>query len=154
MHSRKATYFGYVACLLTLAICARVSAAEIAISRTSDMSFGQVVTNIFGGTVSISTTGVRTPSGVAVVASSSSSPAVFRVTGDPSTSYAIIRASIALSGTGQDMTLDTFVSNPPDSGLLDGSGEQTIYVGATLHVGPNQQPGEYSGIVDVSVAYE
>lgn len=155
MVQRKATYIGYVACLLALIPCARPSAAEISISRVSDMSFGQIVSGTFGGTVTVSTTGIRTASGIAVVASSSSSQAVFLVTGTNNTSYAVVLpASVALSGSGPDMTVDTFTSNPADSGLLDGTGSQTVYVGATLHVSANQQPGPYSGTVDVSVAYE
>ena len=154
MYWRNATYIGYVASLLALTACGRLCAAQIAISHTSDMSFGQVVSSTFGGTVSISTAGIRTASGIAVVPSSSSSRAVFEVTGDNNTTYAItLPSSVALSGSGPDMTLDTFVSNPSDTGLLNGVGAQTLYVGATLHVSANQQAGAYNGTMDVSVAY-
>lgn len=155
MYWRKATYFGYVACLLAYTGCARLSAADIAVSRVSDMSFGQIVSSTFGGTITISTAGVRTPNGIAVVASSSSSQAVFQVTGDPNTSYAIVLpSSVPLSGSGTDMTLDSFLSNPTDTGVLDGSGVQIVYVGATLHISASQHPGAYNGTVDLSVAYE
>ena len=155
MCCRKATYLTYAVSVLAILGCARLCAAEIAISRTSDMSFGEIVSNTFGGTVSISTGGARTTAGIAVIASSSCSPAAFLVTGDSSTSYAIILPlSVSLTGVGLDMTLDAFVSDPSESGVLDGAGSQTVYVGATLHVRPNQQAGAYNGLVDVSVAYE
>lgn len=151
----KATYNCCAAFLLAIIVCCPACALGISISRTADISFGQLISGTFGGTVSISPAGLRTAVGVAVVPSSGSSQAVFQVTGDANVSYAIVLpTSVLLSGSGADMTLDTFMSSPSDTGMLDAIGAQTLYVGATLHVNASQQAGGYEGTIDVSVAYE
>jgi hypothetical protein len=51
------------------------------------------------------------------------------------------------------MTVDTFVSNPTLAGALDGSGAQTLLVGATVHVGVSHVANPYSGTFNVTGAY-
>jgi Domain of unknown function (DUF4402) len=51
------------------------------------------------------------------------------------------------------MTVNSFVSSPPGTGTLSGGGTQSIRIGATLIVGPNQTPGAYSGAFSVTVNY-
>ena len=42
---------------------------------------------------------------------------------------------------------------PSGAGQLDALGNQTLTIGATLNVGANQAPGDYSGSFSVTVAY-
>jgi hypothetical protein len=42
------------------------------------------------------------------------------------------------------MTVDTWTSTPTTSGALDGTGAQTLTVGATLNVAATQAAGVYS----------
>ncbi len=51
------------------------------------------------------------------------------------------------------MAVDGFVSDPASPGTLSGAGTDTIHVGATLSVGVNQPNGNYSGLFNVTVAY-
>ena len=63
---------------------------------------------------------------------------------DPSEVFDVLRRS---------MLVDGFVSSPSGSGILDSTGHQTLTVGATLHVNPNQADGDYTGTFPVTVTY-
>lgn len=133
--------------------------APITISAGSTMSFGDVVKSTAGGTVILSTAGGRTPSGVSFSPTSTGSPAAssFTVNGEAAYTYAItLPASdvtlTKVAGT-ETMTVNGFTSNPGTTGLLDGTGAQTLLVGATLNVGAAQVAGVYSGTYTVKVDY-
>lgn len=133
--------------------------AAIGISRTAHMNFGSVVAGGTLGTVVLSAgaSPTRTGTGGTTLGSATSvSSAIFAVTGEPSNTYAITLPSSPVTindGGANDMTVDTFTSSPSGTGTLDGSGAQTLYVGATLHVAANQPTGVYTGTFTVTVTY-
>lgn len=133
--------------------------APITISVGSTLAFGSVVKSAAGGTVQLSTAGVRTASGVSFSPTSTGSPTAssFTVGGEPNYTYAITLPSAAVTLTKavtlETMTVTGFNSNPGTTGVLSGAGAQTLLVGATLNVGADQVSGLYSGTYTVKVDY-
>lgn len=134
----------------------------ISIAVVDNMNFGNVNASGVAGSVALSTAGVRTPSGgVTLPATTGSvSAASFTVSGQANYTYAItLPTTLTIThsggaGTGT-MTVNTFVSDPATTGTLDGTGNQTLNVGATLGVGMNQAAGTYTSgsTFNVTVAY-
>jgi hypothetical protein len=129
----------------------------IAIAKTStatnggNMNFGNVaVQSSTGGTVILAPAGTRSTGGSGVTlptVAGSVSAASFDVTGTANYTYSITlptSATTVTSGT-DEMTVDTWTSTPTEAsgGTLNGSGAQTIKVGATLHVDAAQPAGTY-----------
>ncbi len=125
----------------------------IAISKTTDMNFGNVAVNATtAGTVILDTASARTATGGVTLpaVTGTVAAAVFNVSGEPSYTYAITLPSSALtisstvSGTTSTMTVTAFNSFPSLTGTLSGSGSQTLKVGATLNVAAAQAAGTYT----------
>lgn len=130
--------------------------APITIVKGTNLNFGDIVAGASVGTVVIDNTGARTHTGGTTLGSASAiSKATFDVGGQAASTYTIsLPASVVITETGGGtMTVDGFNSNPAGTGTLDGSGAQTINVGATLNVGSPQAQGSYTGTYTVTVAY-
>jgi len=131
--------------------------APIGIAQAADMNFGNVATNDAGGTV-IMTTGGSTSltGGVTLPADTGTvAAAAFDVTGEADYTYTIALPSGAITlqddaGTPNEMTVDTFVSDPDTTGALT-SGAQTVNVGATLNVAGGQTAGVYTNTTNLTV---
>lgn len=131
----------------------------ISISKTADMSFGNIaVQSATGGTVVLDAAGTRTStSGVTLPATAGTvTAAAFTVNGTGSYTYAVTLPSTATltraSGT-ETMVASSFTSNPSGTGALT-AGTQNIAVGATLTVAAAQVAGVYtSGNFNVTVNY-
>jgi uncharacterized protein DUF4402 len=162
--------FGFVLLAFALAPCAlptlaaaasataNVSASivpAISISKDTDMNFADVVAGGSTGTVVLSAAGARSVTGGATLGNSAgASAASFTVSGDPSATYSItLPSSATISSGGNNMTVNTFTSNPSGTGTIGGGGTQSLTVGATLQVGANQVQATYAGTFDVTVAY-
>lgn len=130
--------------------------AAIAITNTAPLAFGKFVSGS-GGTVVISTNGVRSASGgVLLVPSGAGAAAQFAVSGDSNLTYAISLPAdglVALASGANSMVVTTFASSPSLTGALSAGGTQTISVGATLNAGSNQATGNYSGSFNITVNY-
>lgn len=134
----------------------------IAITKTADLSFGKFAAGA-GGTITVSTSGARTASGVVPLTASTTTAAKFDVTGENSATYSIsFSGSTTTLTSGSDTMAFALVSDlsganatsgSVTSGTLDGSGKQSIYVGGELTVGASQPPGSYTGSVNVAVEY-
>jgi hypothetical protein len=134
----------------------------IAIAKSADLAFGKFAAGT-GGTVTVSTSGARTSTGVTVIASSTTTAAKFDVTGDKGATYAItIPASATLTSGADTMTFALVsdltgvgaITGTATSGALDGTtGKQSIYVGGVLTVAANQAAGSYAGTLSVGVEY-
>lgn len=134
----------------------------IAITKAADLSFGEFAPGA-GGTVTVSTSGARTGSGV-ILSTIGSSPtaAKFDVAGEADATYSItIAPDTSLSdGATNTMALATFsdltggnaTTGNVASGTLTG-GAESIYVGGTLTVGASQVAGTYTGNIVVTVEY-
>ncbi|MCD6062586.1 MAG: hypothetical protein K0R82_497 [Flavipsychrobacter sp.] len=129
----------------------------IAISKTTDMSFGNIaVSGSTAGTVVLSTANGRTATGGVTlpVSGGTVTSAEFAVTGAANYTYTItLPSSVTLDdNASHTMTAGTFTSDPLTSaGTLDANGEQTVKVGATLAVGAAQAAGVYESDVDFQV---
>jgi hypothetical protein len=128
----------------------------ITITKDYDLNFGDVVSK--AGTVVMSPAGSRTSAENILGNSASNTPraASFSVAGEADATFNIILpTSIDIVNGANTMRVDAFTSNPAEgaNGLLDGSGDATIAVGATLTVSEGQATGEYTGNFDVTVNY-
>jgi hypothetical protein len=160
------TYTGAFGLNVTDTTTGRTSAARfivradfltaISLSQNTDLRFGDVIKSATAGTVVLTPAGIRTQTGgVTLGFMTPSGPATFTVTGDPNVTYAItLPSSITINGPGgATLTVSSVTSAPNATGLLDGSGQQTLAVAGTLNVAGNQQDGAYTGTFSVTVAY-
>lgn len=144
--------------LLGLLLCASSAAADpIAIVNTEALSFGRFAAGS-GGAVQVEPSGLRSASGAVVLLSSGTGGAArFELSGDPHLSYAIGLPADGevnlLSGTGQQMRLTHFTSQPAAFGTLNAMGRQTLSIGARLQVGAGQPSGHYSASFIIHVDY-
>lgn len=134
--------------------------APIAITVATNLAFGSFAPGA-GGSVTVSTSGVRAATG-AVLMGSAGSAARFNITGEPGTTYSITHSgSTELTNGANSMTLTKFsdlsganaTSGTATAGTLDGAGAQSLYVGGTLQVSATQATGVYTGTVIATVEY-
>lgn len=130
----------------------------IAISKTVDMSFGNIaVLSSLGGTVILDTNNGTTATGEVTLPATTGTitSASFTVTGEADYTYAITlptTATITDVVSTQTMTLSDFTSSPSATSTLT-AGTGTLTVGATLAVIAAQVAGAYTGDFDVTVEY-
>lgn len=156
------------ALLLAFGICLPAYAATATATATANITstitvrtingliFGDIASGAEAGTLTLSSGGVRTTTGgVTVNRSIGASPAAFDVQGDPNGTYSITfpAAIIMTNGSPNSMVVDKFTSTPETTGVIDASGQQTLFVGGTLNVNSNQSFGNYTGELAVTVDY-
>jgi hypothetical protein len=135
----------------------------ITIAKTADLAFGKFAVNgAAGGTVTVSTSGVRSGSGVYIPAADTTTAARFTITGEANASFSIDLGgpSTTLTGGGGSMTL-TYASDLTGGNTTSGlatigtltSGTQILYVGGTLAVSGTQVAADYTGTVSATVLY-
>ena len=135
----------------------------IAVAKTADMNFGNVVEG--NGVVTLNTDGSRVAAGSTplVVFGSSPTAAAFHVTGDTSQTFAITYPSLptTLAGPSASTMAFTICSAATAAATCTGtvttgtlsSGAADIYLGGTVTVGASQTTGTYTGTITVSVDY-
>ncbi len=133
-----------------------VIVTPISITKTTDMNFGNVAVSASNaGTVVLAPAGTRTTTGGVTLPGTigTVAAAAFTVTGTANYTYAItLPTTLTLDdNASHTMTVDNFTSNPTPTGTLDGSGSQTLSVGATLNVGAGQEAGTYESDTDFEV---
>ncbi|MES2140859.1 MAG: DUF4402 domain-containing protein [Bacteroidota bacterium] len=122
-----------------------LSSQPIGITKTVDMSFGNIAV-ISPGTVVLDPSGSRVGTGGVTLPAIAGSimAASFDITGGPNLTYAItLPLNCIISSGGNNMTIDTFTSTPSATGTLSGVGTQQLKIGATLNIGGAQAPGNY-----------
>ncbi|MBK7161938.1 MAG: DUF4402 domain-containing protein [Sphingomonadales bacterium] len=129
--------------------------AAVAITVDAPLDFGVVAASATGGTVTIGASAAATAAGTGVIAISGSSAGRFHVSqatngetidltvGNPS-SLTGPGAPIALSGLGLSTSSIVYSSTTPE----------TVYVGGTISLNPNQTAGAYTGTFDVTAEYQ
>ncbi len=128
----------------------------IGITTTSDLKFANVDAKN-GGDVTLSPNSTRSTSGEVELAEGGAvSAASFEVTGEPGYTYSVTLPgdNYVLSNGSETMEINNFTSDFNSENAL-AVGSQTINVGATLKVNPNQTPGNYvnQGGFNVTVNY-
>jgi len=128
----------------------------LVITKVTDLAFGNIASGTAAGTVVIDTESNRMGDGgiTLITAGSVSNAANFSITGYAEATFTIeLPTSIVIASSGNEMTVDNFVSSLGETSTLDELGAADLYVGATLNVEANQAPGLYEGTFDVTVAY-
>lgn len=118
----------------------------ISITKVQDMNFGRLNPGTSGGTATISTSGVVTPTGdVTKLAGVTATAATFTVSGETGYTFSITLPSsdYTISYLTNNMTVNTFVSDPTPTGTIAGGGT-TLSVGAKLTVSAGQVSGTYT----------
>jgi len=128
----------------------------ITITNAGDLNFGNVAVSASGGTVILTPAGSRTTTGGVTLPNfniGTVTAAHFDVTGTAGYTYAITLPSTPTTVTSgsNSMLVNAFTSTPTTTGALDGSGEQTIDVGATLNVNAAQAAGTYESATPFTV---
>jgi len=131
--------------------------APIAIMKSADLVFGSFASGAAGGTVTLSTLGVRGKTGDVTLFGTTGAAAKFDVTGEGGLTYSIVLTPTALTKTGGGSETMSFTPQSDSStGTLAGvgaAGAQSFFVGGELTVGAGQVPGTYAGSVTATVAY-
>lgn len=130
--------------------------SNMTVRTINGLSFGDLSSGAEAGTLALSPGGIRTTTGgVTVNRAIAASPAAFDIQGDPNATYSITfpAAVIMSNGSPNSMVIDKFISSPEATGVIDASGQQTLFVGGTLNVDSNQSFGTYSGELSVTVDY-
>ena len=130
--------------------------STLRLTTLNGLVFGDISSGSTAGTVVMTATGSRSATGGATINTSvAGSPATFDVQGDANANYSItLPVSVVLSdASSHTMVVDNFTSTPTSSGVLGGSGQQSLFVGARLNAGSNQAFGSYSGQMSVTVDY-
>jgi hypothetical protein len=134
-------------------------AQAMTITKTADLNFGIVISA--AGTVQVAAQAAPptvTYTGVTGVTGGTISAAEFDVTGTANAVYAVTTpvGSITLQEAGGNtMTADTFTSGSASGTFtLDGLGNDTIFVGATLNVSAGLNPGLYTSTAPFNVTVD
>ncbi len=126
--------------------------SPLKVVKVNDLNFGKIIGSAAGGNVSIAADagGARTIDSDMDAPTSDNQAASFEITGGDET------YTITLEATDLTATNETDMVLTPETNLsgTTSSGTQTIYVGGTLAVNPNQGAATYEGDVKVTVSYE
>jgi hypothetical protein len=127
----------------------------ITIARDTDLAFGRCIQPTATGTVAVALDGTRTTTGVACLGGMASA-ASFTVTGDGGAAITVtVPASVTMTGPGTDIVV-SLVNNAPMvlGGTPDTLGTAVFQVGGTATLAAAQTQGAYSGIFQVTAAYQ
>lgn len=127
----------------------------ITIARDTNLAFGRCIQPTAAATVAIAVDGTRTTTGISCLGGMTSA-AAFTVTGDGGASLSIaVPASVTMTGPGTDIVVN-LVNNAPTvlGGTADTLGSAVFQVGGTATLAAAQTQGAYSGIFQVTAAYQ
>lgn len=142
----------------------------LTIQNSTPLNFGVIAIPATAGYVTLSTAGLRTPSGTGVSIVASGTPktvAKFDLTGTSGDTYSFtlpssITVSTGTGGANKEMTINTFVVNVDAAGEVAygsigtctlTSGASSILVGGKLNINASQSLGVYTGTYQVVVDY-
>jgi hypothetical protein len=119
----------------------------LSIAETTQMNFGTIAGGPIADEIVMNSAGTRNVTGTSasIIATGSGAGALFTITGEPSQAYTFSISDTATlddGAAGATMLVDTFTFTPTT--ILDGSGNDTVAVGASLAVGANQAAGTYN----------
>lgn len=129
----------------------------LTVTAGDDLAFGNIAVSANdAGTVTITSAGVITSDGGATIPSipGTQNPASFTITGQANCAISVYlpEDGVVTIGNGtDDMNVNDFENSAISA--LDGSGNGSFTVGATLEVGAGQSTGNYTGEFDVIVIY-
>lgn len=133
--------------------------------KVNDLDFGDIIASGSAGTVRLYPDGSRTKTGGVTLAGNGGEPARFAGLGTPQRQVNISLGSntIWITGPGTRMRVRDFEIGSTPTAILSTSptrfridsvlGNYNFPVGATLEVGANQAPGDYSGSFTITLNY-
>lgn len=122
--------------------------------QVQDMDFGEFVAVASSGTIVLSPTGTATYNNV-LATGGAVLTAEFELRGERFDTFLIdLPSQIVIAGATGDMIIDTFTSEPVNSGVFNGQGKAFITVGATMHMTSQMTAGLYSSSFDITFTYE
>jgi Mat/Ecp fimbriae major subunit len=125
--------------------------SDIALSNTSDLDYGTIVTATSISIVTVSSAGVRT-CGAGLTCLASASAANFDIAGTTGQTVTIsVPPSVTLT-SGSDTMLSTLLASTPLVTIAAGAG--SFSVGGILFVGASQAEGVYTGTFTATVNYQ
>lgn len=128
---------------------------EIRFAVLLELDFGSIVSTPAGGTVTLDpATNSRDCAGGALVCSGGFSWSRLSLTGSDSIVEVTYAPSFTLYGPGVPITAELQFPGGSGSTVALTGGSATIDIGASLHVNPDQVPGEYTGEFSVDVNYQ
>jgi len=125
------------------------------VTKNSDLAFGSVVRPTSGsGTITIdANSGNVTTSNLARIGNTATR-AAFSVTGQASSNVQVTYpTSITLTRSGGSETLTVNVTSTMGGGQIGSGGTVSFYLGGQATLQYNTVPGAYSGVFNVTVAY-
>jgi hypothetical protein len=129
------------------------------ITTNASLSFGRFAA-AGGGTITVNVNGARTRTGAVVLLMSSPSAARYTINpnnaGNENRAYILTlpaNGAVFMTSGANRMGVNNFVASGAGGGTLP-SGTQTLTVGATLTVAPNQPRGSYTGLFPVILEYQ
>jgi len=127
--------------------------APMTLANPTPMYFGFVAgLPASATTVVLDLTDGTTPGGGAY-ADTTGTSADFTITGAALRAYTLtLPATITLTGTGLDMTINAITNNA--TGTVPAGGTETFQVGGTLNINANQAADNYTGTYSVTVNYQ
>lgn len=128
--------------------------SPVTLEKQDDLNFGTILAPTDSAkTITMATNSTRSGDSSILVGTDVGKAGSFKVTGASGQSMTIsVTDSTTLSGAGDAMTVNNFVTEPESTLTLEGT-EGQIKVGADLTVGMNQAPGDYTGTYNVTVSY-
>lgn len=132
--------------------------APIVITSSQALNFGQITFNVGqSGTVTISSAGVRSATGGVILMGGTPTAAAFTVTGERRTPYTItLPTGVSLSNGSMTIPLVIETQHVLGNSLsrtLPNNGRDDFTVGGRITIAGNQQGGNYSGTVLMTVDY-
>jgi spore coat protein U-like protein len=133
--------------------------------KVNDLDFGSIIASGTAGTVRLQPDGTRTRTGGATLAGNDAEPARFAGLGTPNRQVNISLGAnqIFITGPGAPMRVRNFEIGSTPTAILSTTplrfniatalGNYNFPVGATLDVGANQTPGDYSGTFTITLNY-
>jgi hypothetical protein len=130
------------------------AAANFTVTNTRSLAFGRFVAGP-GGTITVRPDGTRSSVGVILLTSTSTS-AAFTLNDNQKNATCSISLpadnAVALANGSSTMPLKTFTTNVGSSCVFSG-GTLQLTVGATMTVGANQKPGNYTANIPITVTF-
>lgn len=130
--------------------------APVTVTEAQALDFGTILapTDSAKKVTIAAANGVRSADDGAILVNTNQGKAgLFNVTGAENQSMTIqVSDSVELTGTGDPMTVNNFVTEPASELILSGTSGQ-IKVGADLTVNQGQDEGDYTGTYQVTVSY-
>lgn len=134
--------------LALLAVLPPVLAQTLSLTKTADLNFGKLVPGTSSGSVSLSTLGVRSPSGGVTLFNQGSThtAAAFTIANAPSNASCTLTwptLPLIMSFNSSTLSVTTLTSSVGTSFQLAGTGGN-FTVGGTATVNAQQPPGTYT----------